>query len=216
MTRSVVASSTSFSKSLASFVAAQALARAEAARACSTFVKRETELIVEKAQLKVEEVRMEAALTALRQEGEVAAAEAEAEILEAAAAEMDSKAGSLVIAGIPHESREKRKSDSVECHSGMRSSHQSLLHPEGNTAPAHLIHGAPSALPLQDSMHYPTHMAGNGQNVTPSSVKLHTSYSEVFSKKQPPVQRPIETQSRSLSSNTHKLAQDADATAICA
>lgn len=81
----------------------------------------------------------------------------------------------------------------------MRSSHQSLLHPEGNTAPDHLFHGAPSALPLQDSMHYPTQMAGDGPNITPSSAKLHTSYSEVRSKKQPAVQRPIETQSHSLS-----------------
>lgn len=91
----------------------------------------------------------------------------------------------------------------------MRSSHQSLLHPEVNTAPDHLFHGAPSALPLQDSMHYPTQMAGDGPNITPSSAKLHTSYSEVRSKKQPAV-------SHEGTSNTRKPAQDADTTAICA
>lgn len=133
--KSHVTSSDSSTKSLASLAAAKAHAKAEAARARSTFVKRETELMVEKAQLKVEEARMEAALTTLKQEEELAAALTEAEILESAVAELGSKAGSVEIAGIPHDSREKRPSDYVACHSRMYSSQQSLPHAESNTAP---------------------------------------------------------------------------------
>ncbi|XP_041841886.1 tripartite motif-containing protein 16-like [Melanotaenia boesemani] len=70
----------------------------------------------EKAQLKVEEARMEAAVATLKQEEEVVAALAEAEILESAAAELESKADSkkLDIAEVPHDSGEKRINDDVE------------------------------------------------------------------------------------------------------
>lgn len=161
VTRSVVASSDSSSKSSASLAAAKARAKAEAARAISTFVKRETEFMVEKALLKVEEARMEAALTTLKQEEEVAAALAEAEILESPVAELGSKAGPVEIAGIPHDPREKRTSDYVECHSRMYSSQQSLPHAESNTAtnPSH-----------QDSEQNPNHTAGHGSNITRTTL----------------------------------------------
>lgn len=146
VTRSVVASSDSSNKSSASVAAAKARARAEAASARSTFVKRETELMVEKAQLKVEEACMEAALTTLKQEEEVAA---EAEILESAVTELGCKAGSVEIAGIPHDSKEKRTSDYVKCHSRMHSSQQLLPHAESNTSP-NQPHEVPQALPHQD------------------------------------------------------------------
>lgn len=73
MTRPVVTSLDSSSKSSAGLAAVKARAKAEAAHARFNFVKRETELMVEKGQLKVEEARMEAALTTLKQEEEVAA-----------------------------------------------------------------------------------------------------------------------------------------------
>lgn len=191
-TRSVVTSSSSSSKSSAGLVAAKARARAEAARARSVFVKKETELMVEKAQLKVEEVRMEAALNALKQEKEVAAAEAEAEILEAAVAQLESEAGSLNIAAIPHESREKRTSDYVECHSRMQPSHQSLSHSGVNAAPVN-AHEGPQSPSHHGSKHNPTLVTGDGLPITPTPAMHRNSAAQ--SKNQPTSQCPTKTQS---------------------
>ncbi|KAK3545643.1 hypothetical protein QTP70_008781 [Hemibagrus guttatus] len=85
-TRSIASASTNRSRSSsASFVAAKARAKLEAARAKAEFLKKESEILIEKAQLKVMEARMEASLSALKHESEVAAALAEAKVLEAAA-----------------------------------------------------------------------------------------------------------------------------------
>lgn len=143
--------------------------------------------MVEKAQLKVEEARMEAALTTLKQEEEVAAALAEAQILESVVAELGSKVGSVEIAGIPHDSREKRTSDFVESHSRMHSSQQSLPHAESNTTP-NRPHEVPQAPSHQDGEQNPNYTAGDGLNITPTSVKHHTSYSRVHSMNQPAAQ----------------------------
>ncbi len=48
-------------------------------------LKKQSEILIEKAQLKVTDARMEATLATLKQESEVAAALAEAKVLEAAA-----------------------------------------------------------------------------------------------------------------------------------
>lgn len=176
VTWSVVTLSNSFSKSSAMLAAAKACARAEAVHAHSTFAKRETELMVEKANLKVE---VETALTTLKQEEEIAAALAKAEILESAVAELGSKVGSVDIAGIPHDSKEKRTSNYVECHSIMRSSQQSLTHAESNTA-----HNQPQDVP-QAPPHHDSKQNGDGLNFTPTHVKHCTSYSRVHSMNQP-------------------------------
>ncbi|KAK9973155.1 hypothetical protein ABG768_023899 [Culter alburnus] len=85
-TRSIASASTNRSRSSsASIAAAKARAKLEAARAKAEFLKKESEILIEKAQLKVTEARMEASLTALKHESEVAAALAEAKVLEAAA-----------------------------------------------------------------------------------------------------------------------------------
>lgn len=138
--------------------------------------------MVEKA--KVEEACIEAALTTVKQEEEVAAALAKAEILESAAVELESKAGSVGIAGIPHDSREKRTSDYVECHSRMHPNQQTLPHVEPNTA-ANQPHEVHQALPLHDSEHNPIYMIGDGPNIAPINVKHHTSYSSVHSVDKP-------------------------------
>ncbi|KAK3542226.1 hypothetical protein QTP86_018787, partial [Hemibagrus guttatus] len=85
-TRSIASASTNRSRSSsASIVAAKARAKLEAARAKAEFLKKESEILIEKAQLKVMEARMDASLSALKHESEVAAALAEAKVLEAAA-----------------------------------------------------------------------------------------------------------------------------------
>lgn len=154
-TRSVISGSSSSRKSSASLVAAKARARTEAMRARSTFVKKENELLIGKAQLKVEEARMEAALTTLKQEKEVAAALAEAEVLEsaAAAAEVDSKldSKSLNIAAIPHDSTEDRTRDYIEKHSEVHSSNLTLLQHEYYTPPT-AQDNIPEVRELKDSL----------------------------------------------------------------
>ncbi|XP_060792578.1 uncharacterized protein LOC132895759 [Neoarius graeffei] len=76
--RSQYSNSSASSSSSASRAAARARAKAEAARARAIFVQRE-------ADLKIEEARIAAELLALEHEKEVAAALAEAKVLEAAA-----------------------------------------------------------------------------------------------------------------------------------
>lgn len=88
--------------------AARARAKAEAAKARTTFVKRETEVILEKAKL-------EAKLHTLQHEKEVAAATAEAEVLESVAAEFQLDESRGDIAALPHEPAEKRTSDYIDC-----------------------------------------------------------------------------------------------------
>lgn len=83
----------------------------------------------------------------------------EAEILESAVEELGSKAGSVEIAGIPHDSREKRTSDYVKCHSRMHSSQQALPHVEPNTA-ANQPREVLQALPLQDREQNHSHGRG--------------------------------------------------------
>nr|XP_024654475.1 uncharacterized protein LOC112430417 [Maylandia zebra] len=179
VTRSVASSSNSSCKSSASLAAAKARARAEAVRARSTFVKKETELMVEKAQLRVEEARMEAALATLKQEKEVAAALAEAEVLESAIAELGSKQDlrAADIIGIPPDSTEKRTNDYVECHSRMHSSQLSLPGLESHitsSRPRDFSH----APPLQDNELNPIRTAIDGLSSTPARVKSHTTFEE--------------------------------------
>lgn len=166
-TRSVASSSSRSSssrssKSSASLLAVKVRAKAEAVKARSTFVKKETELMMEKAQLKVEEARMEAALATLKQEKEVAAALAEAEILESAAAEVESKADSKEIdIVIPHDSAEKITSDYVECHSKMLSSQQSVPHRETRIG-FNLHPDVTCAATHQDTNQQSIHTGGDG------------------------------------------------------
>ncbi|KAK3524723.1 hypothetical protein QTP86_001368 [Hemibagrus guttatus] len=85
-TRSIASASTNRSRSSsASIVAAKTCAKLEAVRAKAEFLKKESEILIEKARLKVTEACMEASLSALKHESEVAAALAEAKVLEAAA-----------------------------------------------------------------------------------------------------------------------------------
>lgn len=79
--------------------AVEARARAEAERARAAFAKKEMEVRVKQAQLKVEETRLEAMLHALRQEEEVEAALAEANVFETAA--NTSEAGQISVCGEP-------------------------------------------------------------------------------------------------------------------
>lgn len=95
---SLVSSKRGSSRSSTSEAAARARAVAEAARARASFAERELHMKKEKARLEAEKATLEATLEALQAEKEVAAALAEAEILEAAAEggeyHSDSKSGS--------------------------------------------------------------------------------------------------------------------------
>ncbi|KAL2080616.1 hypothetical protein ACEWY4_024409 [Coilia grayii] len=102
--------------------AARAHAKAEAAKACTTLIQREAEVILAKA-------RLEAELRTLQHKREVAAATAEAEILESAAAELelDERQSDIVALSVPHEPAEKRTSDYIDCistHNNQLSPHQ--------------------------------------------------------------------------------------------
>lgn len=72
------------SKSAASLAALEARAKAEAALARASYAQKEIEVKVKKAQLKVEETRLEATLEALQKEKEAEAALAEANVFETA------------------------------------------------------------------------------------------------------------------------------------
>lgn len=116
---------------------------------------------MEKTQLKVEDARMEAALATLKQE-EVAAVLTEAEILESAAAQLESKADSKEMdIAVPHDSAEKRTSDYVECHSKMLSSQQSLPHLETRISP-NFQPNVSCAAPHQDTNQQSIHTGGDG------------------------------------------------------
>ncbi|KAA0711374.1 hypothetical protein E1301_Tti006335 [Triplophysa tibetana] len=93
-TRSIASVTTNRSRSSsASAAAAKARAKLEATRARTEFPKKESEILIEKAQLKVTEACMEASLAAVKHESEVAAAIAETKVLEAAA---DSELGERI------------------------------------------------------------------------------------------------------------------------
>ncbi|XP_058881751.1 uncharacterized protein LOC131737334 [Acipenser ruthenus] len=170
--KSVISSSSRGSSKLsASMTAAKARARVEAARARSAFVKRETEVMVEKAQLKVQEAHMEAALAILQHEKEVAAATAEAEVLEIAAAELEQgEDGRKVDIGFtPHDSK-KLTSDYVEHHSKLHSSQLSLHSLEPFTPPLQL-HDDCSDQVQTDALHHITR-AGDRPRQNPKPNKL--------------------------------------------
>ncbi len=113
-TRSVTsASSKSSRSSTASIAATRARAKAEAVRARTTFVEREAEVLLEKAKLESE-------LLSLQHKKEVAATAREAEILEAATAEIESGEIDMAIdtTAYPQETVEKRTKDYVDSLSG--------------------------------------------------------------------------------------------------
>ncbi|KAK0143479.1 hypothetical protein N1851_018391 [Merluccius polli] len=174
-------STSSSKKSSASLAAVKARAKAEAVRARTTFIKRKTELMVEKAQL-------EAALTTLKQEQECAAALVEAEILESAAAELGSqtnaKAMDIAIAAIPHDSGEKRTNDYVECHSRLHSIKLSppLLGYHTQPNQPHDILRAPLH---QDSEQNTIHTTKVGPNTASAHVDHYDSYSRTHSMNHP-------------------------------
>lgn len=97
--------------------AARARARVEAAKVCTTFVERETEVILEKAKLK-------AKLRTLQREKVVASTEAE--VLESVAAELQLDESGGDIMALPHEPAKKRTSDYVDC---ISATHHSQLTP---------------------------------------------------------------------------------------
>lgn len=80
----------------------------------------------------------------------------------------------------------------------MQSSHQSLTHPEANTAPNQPHEASRDLLP-QDSKPNLTHVTGADLHITPAPVKHHTSYSAARTINQPTFQRPTETQPHSSS-----------------
>lgn len=111
VTRSVASvSSSSTNKSSASLAAAKARAKVLAARACTAFVQKENELLLERAQ-------MDATLATLKLNKEIAAAEAESEALESSAAELERGSIATNITALPPQSQQERTSAYVECHS---------------------------------------------------------------------------------------------------
>lgn len=133
-TRSIASASTNRSRSSsASAAAAKARAKLEAARARTEFLKKESEILIEKAQLKVTEACMEASLAAIKHESEVAAAIAETKVLEAAA---DSELGERI-------SDVKEVSDRTRDYV-MNQSQLRLLSPAGDE---------PCQLPLKPIVH---------------------------------------------------------------
>ncbi|XP_042586326.1 uncharacterized protein LOC122138310 [Cyprinus carpio] len=108
VTRSTASSKRS-SRTSASMAAAKARARAEAERTRAYYVKKETEM-------KVEKVRMEGSLTALEHEKEAAAAMAEARILEEAVESMEEGSYRSHSPIAPAADPVQRTSDYVEQH----------------------------------------------------------------------------------------------------
>ncbi len=103
------ASSKSSRSSTESIAATRVRAKVEAVRARTTFVEREAEVLLEKAKLESE-------LLSLRHKKEVAATAREAEILEAAAAEIESGEIDMAIdtTAYPQETVEKRTKNYVD------------------------------------------------------------------------------------------------------
>lgn len=84
--RSIASASTNrFRSSSSSIAATKAHAKLEAGWANAEYLKKESEILIVKAQLKVTEARTEATLSTLKNKSEVAAALAEGKILETAA-----------------------------------------------------------------------------------------------------------------------------------
>lgn len=116
-TRSLIsASSKSSRSSTASMAATRAQAKVKAVRARTTFVQREAEVLLEKAKLESE-------LLSLQHKKEIAAAAKEADILEAAAAEIEPGEINMAIdvTAFPQETVEKRTKDYVDSLSGSSS-----------------------------------------------------------------------------------------------
>ena len=112
-TKSVYGDSSSSSRSSsASLAAAKARAKVLAARARTTFVQKENDLLIEKA-------CMDATLATLKLDKEIASAEAEAEALESTAAELER--GSRTIISLPTQSPRERTFNYVERHSNAAS-----------------------------------------------------------------------------------------------
>ncbi|XP_053091231.1 uncharacterized protein LOC128318568 isoform X2 [Pangasianodon hypophthalmus] len=153
-TRSVtLASSKSSRSSTASMAATRTRAKAEAVRARTTFVQREAEVLLEKAKLESE-------LLSLQHKKEVAAAAKEAELLEAAAAEIESGEINMAIdvTAFPQETVEKRTKDYVDNLSG--SSFHRL--PPGKAEPDSRDHEQfmiPPALPITTATSHVTQNA---------------------------------------------------------
>lgn len=93
--------------------ATRARAKAEAVRARTNFVEREAEVLLERAKLESE-------LLSLQHKKEFAAAAAEAEFLEAAAAEIETGEMNMAtdVTAFPQETIEKRTKDYVDSLSG--------------------------------------------------------------------------------------------------
>lgn len=109
----ISASSKGSRSSTASIAATRAWAKAEAVRACTTFVEKEAEVLLEK-------VKLESELLSLQHKKKVAATARKAEILEAAAAEIESGEIDMAIdtTAYPQETVEKRTKDYVDSLSG--------------------------------------------------------------------------------------------------
>ena len=109
--RSVSSESSSSSRSSsASLAAAKARAKVLAARACTSFVQKENELLIEKA-------KMEAALATLKLDKEIAAAEAEAQALESTAQDLGKGSRASNVGVLPPQLPQERTSEYVERHS---------------------------------------------------------------------------------------------------
>ncbi|KAJ8001062.1 hypothetical protein DPEC_G00187300 [Dallia pectoralis] len=189
VTRSVAStSSKSSNKSSASMAATRPRARAEAMRARSSFLKRETELKVEKAQLKaqlqIEEARTEAALATLQQEKEYAAAIAEAKYLESAAADIDEDQRSIDsdVKSIPYECYDKRTIDYFNSQSRMRDTQPSLPQLERFTPPVQSYKG-PHTLQHCDDAQQTIDTGDIRPNAALASINIPANHSTAHGKR---------------------------------
>ncbi len=103
-------SSSSSNTSSASLTAAKARAKVQAAHACTVFVQKENELLLEQAW-------MDAALAMLKLNKGIAATVAEAEALKSTVAELERGFRASNIGSLPPQSPQERTSKYVECHS---------------------------------------------------------------------------------------------------
>ena len=130
------------SRSATSLAAIEARAKAEAARARASFAQKEIDVKVKKAQLKVEETRLDATLEAIQQEKEAEAALAEATVLEAVVDSADIEKLSVVSGSDRGSAR--RSAERTEEYVQKQLAYTNSLQPSDNPQPEAEVKLSPS------------------------------------------------------------------------
>ncbi|XP_037609979.1 uncharacterized protein LOC119478948 [Sebastes umbrosus] len=158
-------------RSAATLAAVEARAKAEAARTRASYAQREIDVKVKRAQLKVEETRLDATLEAIQQEKEAEAALAEATIFEAAVDSADIEEPSAVRdmdQGSSYQTAERTEKYVQDQYAYMNTSQPSAYNdnPRPDAEVEVTSPGAVNPMPRDDSPphHKPVHSQGERQH----------------------------------------------------